>query len=581
MATYTFSTPAKISDFPAGSTEQNLLEQKWDLALTGYTKAAVVSNPWNVDYQAPCDWYVDPTQTTVPDAPVVPIFWTAFPNRLKTYFLQDEKSPYKLSPMQVYALGDFGNIPQSQAFPTGLPFIIPGQTCPNLNWQQSIDQWKAYDPNGPRGWLDEYCEWAVTRNDEGKITKVSFCCENPEYWYSLWQVSPQKVLELYQQLVHPNVKIEDLYLPAIDGNGYTIDPVTGIEAYNPLNKWNAGTIATAEGGGAVHLTSPPNTIGAEVLLAAQATLLRDLPPVDYNMQRLVCAGAFGRPYRNSDPHIGLQVNQLVKNVGVMITLTNPLGLYIQKPDFSNYTTPDGTDPASFYKVIRGTTAAENGTAYDQILHAEFSVPEALGYTVSDILIGHEVVGSSADTKPVPILFAGQIAETFHVCLAGTGVTPIEGTPAQVPLPAVQSRDGNVNGQAIMLLAENVQAAMLAVNPFPPFVQLPSPVKPGGQLKGMALQVDYPNSNFDDAVIAFWNEDGTTATDITHTVNAVTASDGTPAGSSQASDSLYNYLIDITVGVNASSGLKGVTITNPLSVETPVPLPGILYVEKQG
>lgn len=101
------------------------------------------------------------------------------------------------------------------------------------------------------------------------------------------------------------------------------------------------------------------------MLAAQATLLRDIHPVDYNMQNMVCKGAYGRAYRNSDPHIGLQANQLVKNLGVMITLTNPLGLYIQAPDFSSYQTPDGTDASEFYKVIRGTRAGENGAKYDQ------------------------------------------------------------------------------------------------------------------------------------------------------------------------------------------------------------------------
>ena len=134
---------------------------------------------------AKADWYVDPTETEVSFASKEPIFWTAFPNRLKMYFSSDEKSPYQLDPMQVYALGDYGNLPEAKAFPTGLPFIIPSERSPYLNWKQAVDKWAQYDPNGPRGWLDEYCEWAVTRNAEGKITKISFTCENPEYWYTL------------------------------------------------------------------------------------------------------------------------------------------------------------------------------------------------------------------------------------------------------------------------------------------------------------------------------------------------------------------------------------------------------------
>ena len=575
MTDITFSTPAKIIDFDNDPSKQDELNQQWNLALTAYTKAANVSNPWTVDYQAPTDWYVDPTVTHVPASTPEPIFWTAFPNRLKIYFSGDEKSPYQLDSMQVYALGDYGNLPQSNAFPTGLPFIIPSQRCPYLDWKQAIDQWAQYDPNGPRGWLDEYCEWAVTRNQEGKITKISFTCENPEYWYTLWKVSPEKVLALYQQLVSPSVSMDDLYLQNAEGSP-VIDPATNCAAYNPLNKWNSGTVATAEGGGAVHLTSPPNTIGAEIMLAAQATLLRDLPADQYNMQRMVCAGAYGRPYRNSDPHIGLQVNQLVKNLGVKITLTDPVGLYLQSPDFSSYQTPDGTDAAKFYSVIRGTTAAENGMGYDQILHAEFSVPESYGYTVSDILLGNEVPGSSQ--KPQPILYAGQIAETFHVCLAGTAITA--DSPKQTQLPAVTNKTGDMNGQPIMLLANNVLNAMLQVNPYPPFVQLPLDISQGCILENIVLQAVYKNDNYKQAEIRFVNANGSQESGIDINITEITTSDGTPAGSSSGGAGLYNYVLSIKVSSDVGPGLKGVIVQNP-DCDTPLPLPGVLNVIVKG
>lgn len=575
MGKFIFETPAKIQDFDQNIQLQELMDQTWNSTLKAYTQASNVSNPWNVDYQAPCDWYVNPDEDTVPTGSAVePIFWTAFPNRLKIYFSSAEKSPYNFSSQQVYALADFVNFPQNGTSSTGLPLKIPSIRCPSLDWSQPIDHWVPYDPNGPRGWLDEYCEWAVTRNEAGKITKISFTCENPEYWFCLWQVSPEKVLELYQQLVGPYVTLEDLYLPTPDGSSYVNDPVTNRPAYNPLNKWNNGTIATPNGGGVVHLTSPPNTIGAEIMLAAQATLLRELPPTDYNMQRMVCAGAYGRPYRNSDPHIGLQVNQIIKNLGVKVTLTNPVGLYLQRPNFSSYTTPDGTDASQFYKVIRGTIAGENGFAYDQILHAEFSVPEGLGYTVSDILIGEEVQGSSQ--KPQPILYAGQIAETFLVCLAGTAVPPATSEQPQTPLPPVKDKTGDMNGQASMLLSNAVLKAMLAVNPYPPFVQLPQDIAQGSGLNDMALQVTYPNDNFKEAIISFHAPDGSLEQDIQVTLKEVTTADGTPAGSSSGSDGFYNYILNIEVGASVSPGFKGVSIQNPNCAE-PLALPGYLNI----
>ena len=52
----------------------------------------------------------------------------------------------------------------------------------------------------------------------------------------------------------------------------------------------------------MHLTSPPNTLGAEVYLAAAATLLRNVG--SYDPQNMICCSKYGQPYRNSDPHIG-------------------------------------------------------------------------------------------------------------------------------------------------------------------------------------------------------------------------------------------------------------------------------------
>jgi hypothetical protein len=52
---------------------------------------------------------------------------------------------------------------------------------------------------------NEYCEWHVTRNVAGKITKVVFVTESPEYWQHLWAADPSTVVTLYQSLVDPAV----------------------------------------------------------------------------------------------------------------------------------------------------------------------------------------------------------------------------------------------------------------------------------------------------------------------------------------------------------------------------------------
>lgn len=590
-----YLTPALVQDFPNAPTLQNKLDELWNTGLDAANQAAIVSNPWTATYQAPCDWYANRTDIQFPLAinVVESVFWTAFPNRLKIYFSASEKSPYKMTDEEVFHLADFGDVDYSgklPKFPTnnGLPFKIPKKTCPQMSWgdvtsdsTELPDAWDGYDPLGPRGWLDEYCEWSVVRNDHGQIIQINYTCENPEYWYTLWKVSPQRVAELYNELLNTGniIKVEDLQLTDENGNVVN-DPFTGVPAYNPLNKWNSGTIATKDGGGAIHLTSPPNTIGAEILLASQATLLRDLAPENYNMQSLVCAGAFGRPYRNSDPHIGQQVNQVVKNVGVKIMLTNPLGLYLQAPDFSNYTFPEGTTLDDWFSVVRGRRAGVDGQTYDQILHMRFAAPE--GYTLEDVTIGTLVEGDSKgpSQQPRAIKYAGQIADTFKVGIAATAV-PAGDTEPQTPQPAVGQKTGEPNGSPALLIGDSVYKAMTNVNPNPPFVALPVTMQAGEIYSDVLLQAYYisDSDNADTATIEVYERDGTTIDpNVSVVVNKVLTSDGTPVGGGSGSQGGYfNFYITVSVSAFATAGLRGLVLKNPASTDAEQSMPGLICI----
>ena len=572
-----FSLPADQNDFPDDPGKLARLQKRWSWNLEAFTNQAIIGDPWTTEYDRNRFWYYNPLQTEIPpQSPVETIFWTAFPNRLKIYFSKEERSPYGLTTQQVFELADFRKLPDVPAFADGFP-NIPGQLCPIIDWGQPQRDWAKYDPLGPRGYLDEYCEWSVSRNEEGKITKVMFTCENPEYWYNLWLVSPEQVLCIYQGCIHPDVRIEDLYLPATraeqaQGKKWAIDPQTGKPAYNPLNKWNTGTQSESDRGGAMHLTSPPNTIGAETYLAAAATLLRQLSATEYNQQGLICCSQYGRPYRHSDPHIGFQVNQLVKNFGVMVSLTNPVGLYLQRPDFSNYRlpkeAPQGCQPSDFWKILRGRSAKKAGAKYDQILHAQYEVPKELGFTVSDITIGGQVESGgkgSPATEPVPINYGGQIAETFHVALAGTGIAPTK--PKQnlllcpVSKPAQES-----NGWPLLLLAENVYQAYEEFTPNWPSSLIPPVVHPGDSLNEYAL------------LVLAGRKDATVAFDDHHIqVQVLRSYSGSGAVPGQtSSSSTWVYVINIEIGDEVQTGQKGIRVTNP-GVEPGPPIPGFLTV----
>jgi len=255
------------------------------------------------------------------------------------------------------------------------------------------------------------------------MTRIDITCENPEYWYTLWSVDPDLVCELYRTtLDKPNIQVEDLYLTK--NEQIVIDPSTGNPAYDPLNKWNSGPLSSPEAGGAMHLTSTPNTLQAEIGLAASATAQRQIGHTD--PLRLICCAQYGEPFRHSDPHIGRVANQAVA-AGYKITLSNPPGLYIQMPDFSHYSVPgqSNVDWSRIWQIRRGRPTLQDESGADlpgnYILHVAFEVPEDMGFTMSDIEIYNE-----------PLRWAVQIMATMEIALNVTAI------PATVPpaLPCV-------------------------------------------------------------------------------------------------------------------------------------------------
>src|SRR3954452_18920277 len=59
-------------------------------------------------------------------------------------------------------------------------------------------RWQRADTSPRRKAQDEYCEWSVERNRDGKLTAVTFTTELPEYWTHLAETDPDALLELYR-----------------------------------------------------------------------------------------------------------------------------------------------------------------------------------------------------------------------------------------------------------------------------------------------------------------------------------------------------------------------------------------------
>jgi hypothetical protein len=237
-------------------------------------------------------------------------------------------------------------------------------------------RWKRAENS--RDVQDEYCEWSVTRRADGKITRATFTCEGPEYWDLLAQTQPDTVLELYQEFVDPAVQRDDLF----DSSG----------TYIPRNKWNSTTV-----NGAMHLIQGANTLGAEIELSAAASIVRVNNGHELTgEQELIDCAEYGVAQRNSDPHIGGVVNSVAR-LKADLALSNPVGLYFKDLSTAGWATPDGSDPQSYWKYVRGSATNP--------VRAVYEVPSGKGFTVSDITI-----------QGKPITFAAQITDFISIRL---------------------------------------------------------------------------------------------------------------------------------------------------------------------
>ena len=173
------------------------------------------------------------------------------------------------------------------------------------------ERWRHADSS--RGLQDEYCEWSVERGEDGKISRITFTTEVPEYWECVAQKDPDLLLELYHQFVDSHVERDDLF--------------DGEEKYVRRNRWNESTE-----GRLAHFVQQSNTLEAAIRLVAEATILRvreDGTLVTDRQELVACAPELGNPFRNSDPQIAEIVNKAA-TFGDEITFLDPVGLYLDE-----------------------------------------------------------------------------------------------------------------------------------------------------------------------------------------------------------------------------------------------------------
>jgi hypothetical protein len=289
----------------------------------------------------------------------------------------------------------------------GFPASLAAQ---GFNGQQAykIADGLMNDGNGHSGRdvQDEYLEWYVHRDAAGGVTQIDFTTEGPEYWDTLvQQLGPAGVLALYQTY-YPDATESDLF--------------TGGQ-YNHDNVFNTTK-------GAMHLRQAANDLSAEVEIAAQSTLTYTRQGAVLQDGGDLCNYAsLGVSTRNSDPHIAQTVNGLARQ-GRRLSLLNPIGLYMSDaPDFTGWTTPDGSDPAKLWAVERGNPPTRG------------SLRSSSTVKLSDVTIGAQT-----------IQYGGQVGERISIFLTGLYTAENTLVPTVVPVEHLTLAQVKMKLQAFVL-----------------------------------------------------------------------------------------------------------------------------------
>jgi hypothetical protein len=273
---------------------------------------------------------------------------------------------------------------------------------------------------------DEYCEWFVHRDADDRIDRIDFTCEGPEYWHFLAHGTtvlfrgrrkppPSSsftgdltlVLELYREYVSDAVELKDL-LWETDVIGSFEDETVGVihkkGEYNPFNMWNTTH-------GAMHLTHRANTLGAELVLGADGTVVhaRNGQPVT-DVDALICCARFGDPNRSSDPIIGAGVNRIARQ-GFEVALADPIGLYIMEINEDAFFGPDGWQFSDAWAKPRGSGQRTLRTSFMGSMDGSVKI---------DQIASHGR----------PIEFGGQVADAIQMVLFGEAHGPVKSVVEQ-------------------------------------------------------------------------------------------------------------------------------------------------------
>lgn len=167
---------------------------------------------------------------------------------------------------------------------------------------------------------DEYVEWHTEKSNNGKVERVTFTTEFPEYYEALAAISVDALLAGIQQVIsNADPTIEELF--GSNFNPQVATPEVRARRFRRHlrdNPWNNGQK------GILCLTQINNSMGALFALVGQCAVSRlNIPATD------VCAEVACVPERNSDPFICQAVQNLAREPQGL-SFPDPVGIRIME-----------------------------------------------------------------------------------------------------------------------------------------------------------------------------------------------------------------------------------------------------------
>ena len=251
----------------------------------------------------------------------------------------------------------------------GFPQLITNRHPGNHQAALQEAETLSNDADGPFRRQDEDREWFVIRDTAGKIDRVDFSCEGPEFWFA-WPTATRTAFPPASAANAQATRTAARARPQLVSRRPDGQSVHERHLKSPQQVEHDGWRRPPH--------APANTLEAEINIVAQATILRARQGQALTDQDafIRCAG-YGSPGRATIRDRG-NVNALARQ-GASITLTNPVGLYIDSLNTTGWVTPDGTSASTFWTIVRGAPGSG--------LRGVLQVPSLKGYTVSDIKIG--------------------------------------------------------------------------------------------------------------------------------------------------------------------------------------------------